>query len=250
MIGIIAKHEIASLFRSVQTWLLAAVLSLLFGYWFLQQLELFLGIQAQLATRDHPVGLSGYMSVRYLEPLTLLFSAIAPLIAMRTFSDEFRHETFALWQSSPVSDLSLVLGKYAGVMSVLGALVLLAASLLLLLRFFLPIDWLLTFSATAGLLLCTSACAACGLFFSTLTRHGLIAVTASLALLALLWMLGSANMGKLPLEWLSALSIAHHLRGFFQGYVRSEDVIYFLLLTALFLALAVIRLDSLRQTGR
>lgn len=250
MIGVIARHESASLFRSAQTWLLAAVLSLLFGYWFLQQLEMFLAIQAQLATQDHPVGLSGYLSVRYLEPLALLFSAVAPLIAMRTFSDEFRNDTFALWQSSPVSDLSLVIGKFAGVMSILAALVLLATSLLLLLRVFLPIDLLLVCSATVGLLLSCAACAACGLFFSTLTRHALIAVTASLACLALLWLLGSANMGKLPLEWLSALSIAHHLRGFFQGYVRSEDVVYFVLVTTLFLGLAVIRLDSLRQSGR
>ena len=250
MIGIIAKHESASLFRSMQLWLLIALLSLLFGYWFLRQLEVFLSVQAQLATQDHPVGLSGYMSVRYLEPLALVMSLIAPLLAMRSFSDEFRQETFALWQSSPISSTALVLGKFAGILSILGCLVLLAAGPLIVMRFYVPIDALLVLSALTGLFLCAATCAACGVYFSSLTRHALIAVTASLALLALLWMLGSVSTNISALNPLSSLSMAHHLRGFFQGFLQSNDIAYFLLLSVLFLSLTIVRLDSLRHNGR
>ena len=69
MIFVIARHESLSLLRSAQTWLLAAILALLFGYLFLRQLELFLGVQDQLALQDYPVGLSGYMSARFLQTL-------------------------------------------------------------------------------------------------------------------------------------------------------------------------------------
>ncbi|MFK7890831.1 MAG: ABC transporter permease, partial [Granulosicoccus sp.] len=190
-----------------------------------------------------------YMSVRYLEPLSLLFTLITPLFAMRSFSDEFRRETYALWQSSPVSHHALVLGKFLGILLVNGALVLLAVLLPLLLRVAVPLDMPVLVSASIGLISLTCLCAACAMFFSSLTSHALIAVTATLALLAILWMFGSAAAGALPLQWLAELAIGTHLRGFFQGYLQSKNIAYFALLTLLFLALTVIRLDSLRQTG-
>lgn len=250
MIGIVARHESASLLRGMQTWLLAALMAVLFGYWFLKQLEIFLSIQAQLAAQDHPVGLSGYMSVRYLEPLALIFTVAAPLLAMRSFSDEFRHQTLALWQSSPVSITALVFGKFLGVCLIVSAWVLLAASLLFILRLYVALDVPVVLSATFGLWLCACSATACGLFFSSLTRHSLVAVTVSLVVLILLWMLADATVGSLSLAWLSELSIATHLRGFFQGYIKSNDVVYFLLLTLMFLGLTIVRLDALRHTGR
>lgn len=250
MIGIIARHEGASLLRSMQVWLITALLAGLFGFQFLKQLEAFLAIQSQLALQDHPVGLTGFMSVRYLEPLTLAFTLTAPLFAMRSFSDEFRHQTYALWQSSPVSAASLALGKFFGIYAILLLIVLLAVGMLAIMQFMIAVDWSLLLSATLGLALCTAACTACGLYFSSLTHHSLIAIVASVALLLISWMLGSAGAGSLPLQGLVDLSIASHLRGFFQGYVQTSDIAFFLLVTLLFLGLTIIRLDSLRQAGR
>lgn len=249
MIGLIARHESASLARNLQTWLIAALLAGLFGFQFLKQLEAFLAIQSQLASQDHPVGLTGFMSVRYLEPLALAFTLVAPLFAMRSFSDEFRHQTHALWQSSPVSTLSLAVGKFLGVYVVLALMVGLALLMLATLSVLAPIDWLLLLSSALGLLLCTAACTACGIYFSSLTRHAMVAIMASLALLFISWMLGSATAGTLPLHGLAALSIATHLHGFFQGFVQTGDIAFFIIMTALFLGLTIIRLDSLRQTG-
>lgn len=249
MIGVIAKHEALRLLRSAQTWIIAALLAALFGFLFLKQLESFLDLQTTLATQDHPVGLSGFMSVRYLEPLALVFTVIAPLFAMRGFSDEYRHQTFALWQSSPVSTSALVVGKFLGILSVLLLLVLTAVAMLFMMQFFVTIDMKLLFSATLGLSLCTAGSAACGLYFSALTRQSLIAIIASLALLLLSWMLGSANFSSLPLQSLADLSLASHLRGFFQGYVQASDIAFFALMISLFLGLGIIKLDSLRQTG-
>ncbi len=249
MIGIIARHQGLSLLRSAQTWVIAAILAGLFGFLFLQQLEAFIGVQDQLALQDYPVGLSGFMSVRYLQPLALAFSFIAPLFAMRAFSDEFRQHTYALWQSSPVSTTALVLGKFAGLCLVLFVFVVIAVGMLLIMRIFVPIDLPVIASSAIGLMLCSCAAAACGLFFSSLTRHNLVAIVSSLALLILLWLLGSANFGELPIQFVSQLSIANHLSGFFQGYLQSASVSYFVLMSALFLALAIVRLDSLRQNG-
>lgn len=249
MIATIARHESTRLLRSGQTWIMAALLAALFGFMFLKQLEAFIDVQVQLAAQDHPVGLTGFLSVRYLEPLALAFTLVAPLFAMRTFSDEFRHNTYALWQSSPVSATALVIGKFAGVLLIMSLLVLLAVSLLICMQLFVRVDFPLIGSATLGLLLCTSACTACGVFFSSLTRQSLIAIVASLALLLFSWVLGSASFSAAPLQFLADLSIANHLRGFFQGYIHTGDIAFFLIITLLFLGLSVIRLDSLRQSG-
>ena len=250
MIGVIARHESASLLRSSQTWIMAALLAGLFGFQFLKQLENFLIVQSQLAAQDHPVGLTGYMAVRYLEPLALAFTLVAPLFAMRSFSDEFRQHTYTLWQSSPVSTLALVVGKFLGILMILSIMVLIAVFMLMIMQVFVSIDLPLVFSSTLGLLLCTAACASCGLYFSSLTQHSLVAIVASLALLFISWMLGSASFGALPLQGLKELSIANHLRGFFQGFVQTRDIAFFALTTVLFLGLTIIRLDSLRQAGR
>ena len=249
MIFTIATHECMSLLRSAQTWVVAALLTLIFGYFFLQQLEVFIGVQDQLALQDYPVGLSGYMSVRYLQPMALAITLVAALFAMRAFSDEFRQHTYALWQSSPVSSAALVLGKFAGLSMLISLLIFLAVAMLLIMRIFAPLDMPVVASSTLGLMLCALASTACGLFFSSLTRHNLIALISSLATLIFLWMLGSANFGELPLQSIGQLSIATHLAGFFQGYVQSANVAYFVLLTALFLALTIVRLDALRQSG-
>jgi len=249
MIGIIAKHQCLTLLRSAQTWVIAAILALLFGFLFLRQLESFISVQDQLALQDYPVGLSGFLSVSHLQPLALAFSFVAPLFAMRTFSDEFRQHTYALWQSSPVSTPALVLGKFIGLCLVLAVLVVLAVSTVLFMQLFVPIDLPVVASATLGLLLCSATSAACGLYFSSLTKHTLVAIVSSLALLILLWLLGSANFGELPVQFVRQISFSYHLSGFFQGYLQSASISYFVLLSVAFLALAVVRLDSLRQNG-
>ena len=121
--------------------------------------------------------------------------------------------------------------------------------MLLIMRAFAPIDIPVVVSAAAGLALCTLTATACGLYFSSLTRHGLIAIIASITLIVLLWLLGSADFGTLPVQAIRSLSIASHLSGFFQGYLQSADIAYFVLMTLMFLVLTIIRLDSLRQTG-
>ena len=249
MIATIAKFESSTLLRSPQTWAVCAVIAAIFGYLFLQSLEQFLKVQPSLALQDHPPGLTGYLSARFLAILTPLFSVLGPLFAMRSFSDEFRHQTMALWQSSPVSDLSLVLGKFAGVLIPLLLLALLAAAMPAAMGLIVDIDVTTLLSAAMGLFLCAAACAAIGVYFSSLTRQPMVAIIASLGVVALLWLLGSASFSNPAMQALQQLSLSNHLSGFFQGYLQSKDILYFVLLAVLFLALTVIRLGSLRNSG-
>ena len=249
MIGAIAGFESRSLLRSAQTWLIAGVLAIVFAYLFLQALETYLDIQPSLAAQDHPTGLSGFLSVRYLAPLVMVFALISPLLAMRSFSDEHRQQTLALWQSSPVSTTALVLGKFFGVSLVILLLVLLACVIPLFMRLFTNLDLGVLGSSALGLALASTAFAAIGMFFSSMTKHAIIAVAASVLLLVLLWLLGSAGNGSSLTNALALFSIPTHLASFFQGYIGTADVAYFLVLIFLFVALTIVRLDSLRHVG-
>jgi len=229
MIATVTQFECQSLLRSVQTWIIAGVMAVLFAFLFLQALETFLEVQPTLALQDHPTGVSGFLSVRYLAPLVMIFALVAPLLAMKSFSDEYRQHTLALWQSSPVSNVALVVGKFLGVYCVVALLILIACVMPLLLRLFVPLDLGVLSSATLGLLLAASTFVAIGLFFSSLTRHAILAVAASVILLVVLWLIGSST----NLSMLKPFAIPTHVAGFFQGFISSADVVYFLVITVL-----------------
>ncbi len=249
MIGAIAGFESRSLLRSSQTWLIAGVTAIVFAYLFLQALETYLDVQPSLAMQDHPTGLSGFLAVRYLAPLVMVFALIAPLLAMKSFSDEYRQQTLALWQSSPVSTTALVVGKFTGVSAVIVLLVAIACLIALFMRLFTPLDLGVLGASALGLTLASLAFTAIGLFFSSMTRHAIIAVAASVLVLALLWLLGSTSSESALMSALGLFAIPTHLAGFFQGYVGSGDVAYFVVLIVCFIAMTIIRMDSLRQSG-
>ena len=250
MIGVIAKHESASLLRLPVTWIISALLTCVFAFLFLQQLEVYLTRQAELALLDHPPGLTAWLATRFVAPASIVTLILGPLFAMRSFSDEFRLDTLSLWQSSPISTTALVLGKFLGVTAVLCAA--LSVTLLMFLGISLvgTLDWLQVGSAMLGLYLLAAACAATGLFFSSLTRHAMVAVLASLATLALVWLIGTSSFNSVPVPGIQQSSLANHIGSFHQGYIASNDMLYFVLYVALFLALTVIRLDALRHMNR
>jgi len=249
MIGAIASFESRALLRSAQTWLIAGVTAIVFAYLFLQALETYLDVQPRLAMQDHPTGLSGFLSVRYLAPLVMVFALIAPLLAMKSFSDEYRQQTLALWQSSPVSTTALVLGKFFGVSIVILLLIAIACFMTLFMRLFTPLDLGILSASALGLGLASLSFTAIGLFFSSITRHAIVAVAASVMLLVLLWLIGSVSTESSLISAFALFAIPTHLAGFFQGYVGSGDIAYFVILTMLFIALTIIRMDSLRQSG-
>ena len=49
--------------------------------------------------------------------LTVIFLLLVPLITMRTYSEEKRSGTMELLLTSPITDLEIVLGKFAGALA-------------------------------------------------------------------------------------------------------------------------------------
>ena len=243
----IARHELSSLFRSPLAWIIAAAMQAVFAWMFLLTLEEYLGVQPTLSLQDHAPGVTAYMTYRFMAPASTLFLLICPLLTMGSFADEYRMQTFPLLQSSPVSVTAIVVGKYLGVLGFMLFLCLLVLMMPLALSMVSGIDTRTLLLALTGMVCLASAATATGLFFSTLTRYSMIAAISSIATLTFLWMLGKGSFtDPLVSAAFSSVALSTHLGSFFQGVLDTREIVYFVVISLLFIVLAIIRLDNYR----
>jgi ABC-2 type transport system permease protein len=103
------------------------------------------------------------------------------------------------------------------------------------------IDLGLVAANVAGLALLNAAFASVGLYLSSLTAQPVVAAISAFAVLLILWII---NLGTTdPDSPLHLLSLLKHYESFSKGTLHTGDIAYFVLLTGLFLALTVRRLD-------
>lgn len=249
MIRAIAHREFKALFRSPLAWIIAAVMQAVFAWMFLLTLEEYMNVQASLRTRDHAPGVTAYMTFRYMAPATSLFLVLCPLLSMRAFSDEFRMQTLPLLLSSPISATAVVLGKFTGTLTLIVLLSLLVVLMPLSLATLSGIDIMTLLLAWTGLLALGCCATAIGIFYSSLTRHSMIAAISSVATLIFLWLIGKGSLSDpLITEMFKATALSTHLGQVFQGIASTREFVYFGVLTFLFLALTIIRMDSYKYS--
>lgn len=182
--------------------------------------------------------------------IMMILCFVLPMLTMRLMSEELRSGTIETLLTVPVSETDVVIGKFLG--AVLFYLVLLATMLLyplILARFTASFDWSLLLCNYVGLVLLGALYIAVGLFFSTMTRHQVIAVLASFALLALMTFASSALAQKVtgwPKVVMQQVSIRSHYEDFVKGLLDLNHLIFFLTMTALFLFLSVKLLETRR----
>ena len=80
---------------------------------------------------------------------------------------------------------------------------------------------------------------------SSLTEQPTVAAITTFGLLLLLWIIDWAGSSGAPASGLLAyLSVLHHYESLLKGLFSSVDVIYYLLITILFLGFSIRRLDA------
>lgn len=250
MLLTIASREFRNLFLSPLAWAIMAVLQLILAYLFLTQVDTYMLLQPRLAGIEGAPGVTDIVVAPLLQTVGFLFMLIAPAITMRTFSDEKRNRTLSLLLSAPVSMTDIVLGKFLGVTLFFLALLLMIAAMPVSLYAGTSLDSGKLVAGLLGLVLLVASFAAIGVFMSTLTEQPVVAAISTFGLLLLLWIIDWSGNSKEEVSGLfSYLSLQSHLGSFLKGLFSTTDVAYYLLLTALFLALAIRRLDQQRLTG-
>ncbi|MGA9334950.1 MAG: ABC transporter permease [Rudaea sp.] len=244
----LARNELRRMFVQPLAWaMLAAVLGVL-AYFFLLSLNGFLLVMPKLAGMDSAPGVTDLVALPLLRAIASVMLLVVPLLGMRTLAGERQNATLPLLLSSGLGDVRIVLGKYLGLLVLLAILIVLAASMPFSLAIGTTLDLGRLLASTLGLLLFAAALAAIALCASAYAQQPLVAAIVALALNLLLWMIDAgARFEGVTNGFINYLALPTHLEPFLHGIVASVDIVYFVLLTAVALALATRRLATTRE---
>ena len=248
MILTIARHELRRLFLSSLAWSLLAVVQLTLAFVFLTAVQNFIDIVSpRLAGAPHAPGVTSLV----ISPLCLwagvLMLGITPLLAMRSFSEEYHTGSMLLLTSAPLSATQIVLGKYLGLAGFLCLMIAMIALMPLSLAIGTHLDWGHLAAQVLGLALLTVSFAAAGLYLSSLTRQPALAAIGGFGALFLSFVFYVAGTAQGTASRLFVyLSHFGHFLPFLRGEFDSRALAYYLLFTLLFLGLTVRQLDGQR----
>lgn len=171
------------------------------------------------------------------------------LFSMRLFAEERQTGTIVLLQTSPATELELVLGKWLGGFAFLCLFIALTSYMPLLILVNGKVTWGHLFAGYLGLALLGGAVTAIGTFSSTLVKSQLLAAVITGVLVVSLfvaWMVARKVDGPLG-DAIGYLDLFDkHYRSFSRGIVKLSSVTYYLSLTYLGLLGAVLVLSARR----
>lgn len=232
-IWVIFRKEVLHYFSSPLAYVIAAAFLLLTGVTFNNDLTL-------------------SITIRPLDPaliprlLTLVLILFAPLLTMRLLAEENREGTTELLLTAPISDFSIVVGKFLSAW--LYYTFLLALTLVyqvVLLQISTP-DLAHTIGAYLGIWLYGGATLAVGLVFSAMTESQLLAAFLATTTLLLFFFADSlgwivANLDVATVLFNLSLT-GHFLPSFAEGLLRAEDVVYYagMIVVALFITIRIV----------
>ncbi|MBI4354063.1 MAG: ABC transporter permease [Candidatus Omnitrophica bacterium] len=175
----------------------------------------------------------------------LAMLVMAPVLTMRTFSEEKRTGTMELLLTAPVSDLQVVVSKFLGAWLSYSALWMSTAIYFFVLRRYTPLDWGPILTGYAGTLLLGAVLIAVGCWASSLTRNQVIAAVVGFVVMLLLFSVGFLETFIRDPETrrlITYLALLEHFQDFSKGVVDTRPIAFYLSLVvaALFLTVRTI----------
>jgi len=236
---IVFRREVGQYFASPFAYLITAAVLVLTGVLFNSDLQ-------------------GSMTVKPAEPalvpLVMSFTMIffAPLLTMRLFAEERREGTLELLMTAPVTEGSIVFGKFLGAWLYFTLLMLITFGYQFILVNIAQPDIGHAISAYLGIWLYGGATLAIGVFFSALTENQIVARFLSMITLLLFWLGDQAGdlIANIDLARLiRSLSLQGHFStSFAAGLVRAEDIAFFagIIVVLLYMTIRVVEANRVR----
>ncbi|MDX1952026.1 MAG: ABC transporter permease [Verrucomicrobiota bacterium] len=232
------RRELGSHFFSLTGYVIIATVLLLLGFSFMDMLS-----KVNATPTDAPFTEVFYVTLYFWMILLLT----TPVITMRTFAQEKFTGTFETLMTTPVSDLQVVLSKFAG------SLLFYLLTWLPLVGYMFALQQLTSSPSTAldpravlttyfGILLVGGLYISLGCFASALTRSQLIAAAVSYGVGLTLFLLSLRSLVPVPPEGWQAkvfthISMTEHMQDFARGVVDTRPVVYYTSLTLFFIFL-------------
>ncbi len=195
-------------------------------------------------------GFAGLDGLFILAPFVFLF--LIPAITMRSFADEKKSGTLELLMTQPLTDLQVILAKYfAGFALVIIALLPTLVYYCSVYMLGLPpgnLDSGSIWGSYLGLLFLGAVFVAIGIFASSLTDNQIVSFILAVFISFFLYMgfefiytfILSGKTGLI----IQSLGLNAHYTSMSRGVIDSRDLIYFLSVTAFFILLTKLSLES------
>jgi ABC-2 type transport system permease protein len=237
----IAKREYKAYFSSLTAYLFAFIMLLVVGVVTSLSIVTSLNYYGQVPPPDVQV---------VLGPLAFLLVFACPAFTMRLLSEEQRLGTMELLLTAPVRDVEVVIGKWLG--SFLLVITLIAITLIYPIALNLltspGIDQGLMISGYVGLAIITAVFISIGVAVSSLFSNQIASFVVTLGVVVVLWWIfgifGQVGSGNPVMSFLDLSS--HFYNDNMQGVISLRGIVYALCLTAGFLTLGTVSVETRR----
>jgi ABC-2 type transport system permease protein len=211
---IIAKKELAAYFKSPIAYIILILTISIFNIFFFMIID-----------ENREVSLRDVFKV-----MEFMFVFLAPLLTMRTFSEEKLTGTMEFLMTTPTTNTAIVLGKYLGSLIFFSLLLMMTTVYYLIIESFGRPDRLATLSGYMGVWLEGAFFLSIGMLTSSWTRNQIVAAISSYAILFLLYFSASFTKylngtAETVVQYISTLN---HLENFAVGLVTTADLVYYL----------------------
>jgi ABC-2 type transport system permease protein len=181
-------------------------------------------------------------------PVLLIF--LVATLTMRQWSEEQRAGTLEVLLTLPVSKAQLVIGKFLAVMALVALALALTLPLPLTVSLLGNLDWGPVVGGYLAALLMAAAYGAIGLFISSRTDNQIVALISTVLLGGLFYLVGAEGVtqffGGAAGDLLRGLGTGSRFESIQRGVIDLRDLLYYLSLTGVFLALNILSLDTKR----
>ncbi len=263
------KRELAHYFTSPIAYVVLIIFSILSGWFYVQGFLLPYSLYCQqydMMQLQQQNPMMGQMPApnftELIVPslfgtLSIILIFLVPLLTMRSIAEEKKEGTIELLYTYPISDLQVILAKYAAALVIFSITVLLCAFYLALPEFIKEgggiVEWKPALSALLGFFLLGAASISLGFIFSAVTENQIVSAALTFALLLFLWVVGWASQSDqvegLAKTLAESVSLTNRSDGLFKGLIHLSDLVFFFCVTVGALFITMRSLESHRWRG-
>ena len=242
-------REVKSYFGSVMAWSLIAVYLLIIGYLVSFSLEDYSVYSMSSMQGMQMPNINEMLVQPLMSTYGFLMLFFLPLLTMRLFAEERRSGTLDLLLTYPITEAQIIFGKLFAAMTVVLLLLALTSCSFIIMGRLTPIDWAAIASGYVGLLLLAGCFISMGMWASSLSSSQLVAASLTYGGSLMLWIFSAVDKLGLLKDKFGDLSALSHLNNLTRGVVDTQDVVYFIAFSALFLFLTARVLESRKWRG-
>ena len=192
-----------------------------------------------------------FLSLMFTNTYFWIFTLfIVPIITMRLLAEERKSGTLEVLLTSPVSETTVVLGKFLGALGFFLVIWIPSLVFVLYLGSRTAVDYGSVASGYLGIALIGAYFIAIGVFASTLTKNQIVAAILTFAMLIPLFSAGLFQAGADPSRQtiIDYLNMWDHMDEFARGIVDTRRLVYYLSGMAFFLFLSAVVIYSKKET--